>query len=281
MIVLSATTDNVQVVLSATVTTNQLQCMSVYRDIDATTYTPDKTVVNTNNTTDVNIVPAPASGYRRVVDYISVYNNDTTAKTVTIKFDANGTEYILAKVTLAPGERIEYADGIGFKTLTVDGAVKNTYNQGTNSPITGYSRVILAADVNSSATANAMTDVTGLQVPVTSGQRMWFRFLAWYTAPIATTGSRWSINGPTNSSLVYNSEYTLTATTSTRNICLSGYDLPAASNATSILTTGNIAEVEGIITPTANGNVVLRFASEVVSSLIVAKAGSFVDYGPC
>ncbi len=59
---------------------------------------------------------------------------------------------------------------------------------------------------------------------------------------------------------------------------LTAYGLPAASNLTSAVNTaGNMAIIEGVITPTANGNVQLRFASEVASSAITAKAGSYVE----
>jgi hypothetical protein len=114
MLVLTATTDNIQVVLGATVTTNQLQCVSAWRDVTTTTYTPGRTVTNTNNTTDVNIVPAPNSSTQRVVDLISVYNKDTVLQTVTIKFDDNGTEYIIWKGDVAVGGRVEYSEGEGF-----------------------------------------------------------------------------------------------------------------------------------------------------------------------
>lgn len=41
---------------------------------------------------------------------------------------------------------------------------------------------------------------------------------------------------------------------------------------------GNIATIEGYISPSANGTVIARFASEVASSAITAKAGSFVEF---
>jgi hypothetical protein len=55
---------------------------------------------------------------------------------------------------------------------------------------------------------------------------------------------------------------------------LVAYQLPAASNATSAVTTGNIATVWGIFTPSANGTLQLQFASEVANSAIIAKKGS-------
>ena len=114
MIILTETTDNIQVVLGSAVTTNQLQCMSVWRDVTSTTYTPGRTLSVTNNTSDVNIVPAPASSTQRVIDFLSVYNADTDSATVTIKLDANGTEYILYRDVIESGRTLNYADKVGF-----------------------------------------------------------------------------------------------------------------------------------------------------------------------
>lgn len=141
--------------------------------------------------------------------------------------------------------------------------------------------VVLAADVtNNNATANTIADVTGLSFPVTAGQRYKFKFVITYTAAATTTGSRWSINGPTVTLLNYRSDYSLTTISRTTNDGQSAYNLPAASNLSSaVVAAGNIAVIEGIITPSANGSVIARFASEVLSSAIVAKAGqSYVEY---
>lgn len=114
MLILSSTTDNLQVVLGGAVTTNQLRCVSSWRDITTTTFTPGRTVTNTNNTTDVNIVPSPAASTQRVVDLVNIYNSDTVSATVTIKFDDNGTEYILWSGTLVSGQTVFYQEGIGW-----------------------------------------------------------------------------------------------------------------------------------------------------------------------
>lgn len=115
MIVLSATTDNLQAVLSGASTTNPLNCISSWRDITTSAYTPGRTVVNTNNTTDVNVVPAPASSTQRVVDFVSIYNADTAQATITVKLDANGTEYVLFKADVVVGGRIEYTSESGWQ----------------------------------------------------------------------------------------------------------------------------------------------------------------------
>jgi hypothetical protein len=116
MIILSNTTDNLQIVLGGTITTNQLNVVTSWRDITTTDYTAGRTVVNTNNGTDVNIVPAPAASTQRVVDFISVYNADTADATVTIKFDANGTEYVIYKTVLGVGDTLRFIEGAGFST---------------------------------------------------------------------------------------------------------------------------------------------------------------------
>ncbi len=140
--------------------------------------------------------------------------------------------------------------------------------------------IILTADrVNNNGTANTIADVTGLSFPVASGITYHFKFFIVYTSAATTTGSRWCINGPTNTNLNYRSTYSLTSTTRTFNEGLSTYNVPAASNGSSATTGSNIAEIEGIITPNANGTVIARFASEILSSAITAKANlSYVQW---
>lgn len=138
--------------------------------------------------------------------------------------------------------------------------------------------VTLGSDVvNNNAIANTIADVTGLSFPVTNGTITRFVFTIIYNAAATATGSRWSINGPAFTLLGYSSRYSLTATSQTTNYA-NAYNIPAASNATSANTTGNIAIIEGIINPSANGTVIARFASEVLNSAITAKAGSTVEY---
>lgn len=278
MIILTETTDNLQLVLSGAITTNQLAIYTSWRDITTTGFTPGRTPSTSNNTTDVNIVPAPAASTQRVIDFISIYNRDTVNATVTVKLDANGTEYILIQVALAPTERVAFVEGEGWRVLASNGAVKQTYSSGTNPATSVIQNTILGSDVaNAEAVANTLTDVTGLSFAVTSGSMYWFRFVIPYTSAAATTGSRWSISGPGSPTfLAYKSAYTLSSTADTTNYA-TAYDLPAASNASSIAV-GNTCVIEGFIRPSANGTVVARFASEVTVSAITAKAGAIVFY---
>jgi hypothetical protein len=74
------------------------------------------------------------------------------------------------------------------------------------------------------------------------------------------------------------SEYSLTTTTTTRNANVQVFDSPAGCNATSATTTNNMCVMEGKFIPTANGTFIARFASEVLSSAITAKAGAVCYY---
>lgn len=178
MIVLTETTDSIQIVLDASVAANQVQCVTAWRDITTTAYTPGRTVAQSNNTTDATIVAAPASSTQRVIDFINIYNADTAAATVTLKLDANGTEYILWKGVLQPGDTLQYGDGVGFvvtrtyqsiKSFTVhgDAGVNFAMTNATNAErlagnasrhifivdLEGYTQVRLRANVQVGSTS--------------------------------------------------------------------------------------------------------------------------------
>lgn len=146
MIVLTETTDNLQAVLAGAITTNQLNCLASWRDVTTTAYTPGRTAINTNSTTDVNVVAAPASSTQRVIDFVSIYNADTVAAVVTVKLDANGTEYPIVKMTLAAGETLEYVDGAGW-------SVKST----------GYKPTLYVALHNDASANFTMTNATNAE----------------------------------------------------------------------------------------------------------------------
>jgi hypothetical protein len=139
----------------------------------------------------------------------------------------------------------------------------------------GMTHVILASDVtNSDVTANTLADVTGLSFAVISGNTYKFRFYVTYTAAINTTGSRWTITGPTATTISYIQQYNLDGV-SFQWASRTSYDAGnLSSGSTTTAGAANIAIVEGVITPSANGTVQLRFASEITASAITAKAGS-------
>lgn len=289
MIVLDTTNDKIQVVLGGTVTTNQLDCYAAWRDITTTTYVPGKNAPATNNTTDVDLVAAPAASTQRVVDYLSVYNRDTAAATVTIKHDLSATERILWKGLLLAGEKLEYVEGEGFQVFS-DAGIPKAVQVPVGAVYTAnlLNTTVLGSDVtNNNAVANTIADVTGLSFAVVAGETYWFRFVIRYTSAATATGSRWTINGPGSpTALAFKVEVPLIATVNSTDATSDShaiaYDTPATANATSPNNTapagGQIVTIEGFIKPSANGTVIARFSSEVASSAIIAKAGSFVNW---
>ena len=277
MIILTQTTDKIQVKLSGAVSTNQLHCYSVFRDTTTTGITPSRNVVLTNNTTAVDLVGSPSSSTQRNVEYLNVYNADTSSATVTFLFNDNGTTYEINVATLLPGEKVEYQSGIGFKVLDCFGSNKISIEYQPIPLTSGFTTVILGTDyTNSNATLNTLEDITGYSFPVTSGKTYWFRFQFLVTAALATTGHRVTINGPTTSDLSY---YTLliASTSSAGGYWSATYKLPSTTTATTPLT-GGMGYLEGIATFSANGTLIGRVASEVAGSGVTIKAGSVIYY---
>lgn len=277
MLLLTSTSDKIQVVTGSA---GDVDIHATWVDNASGTVTPGRTntgPITTAATTDV--VASPAASTQRNVQSLIIRNaHASVTNQITVRHTDGTTAVDVFRATLAADEVIQFLDGVGFQVLTSTGAVKTSQNQGANAPGGAQSSAVLAADVtNNNGTANTMQDVTGLSFPVTAGKKYRFRFEIHYTAAATTTGSRWSISGP-GGTMRYSSQYSLTSTSATFNEGLAAHDLPAASNASSAATGANLATVEGFYEASANGSVIARFASEIASSAIVAKAGSVVYF---
>lgn len=277
MILLASTADLLRIVTSAAIT---IDVHASWVDLNGSTVTPGRTNTAISTAATTTVVASPASSTYRTVKSLTVRNRHaSTAQDVTLNHTDGTTSVELIKVTLAAGECLHYHEAAGFWISDAFGRVKtNINNNGSGAAINALNLVVLASDVtNNNATANTIADVTGLSFSVTAGETYHFEFFIPYTSAATTTGSRWSVKGPGSPTLLnYTSQYTLTATSMTTNYA-TAYDIPAASNATS-LTAGNVAWIAGIIKPSANGTVIARFASEVASSAITAKAGALLKW---
>lgn len=279
MLILSNTTDKIQIYLGANVASSQLSCMSVYRDTTTTSIAPLRNVVNTNNTTLVDLVGSPASSTSRVVDYISVFNGDTQSAQVIIEFSDNGTLYTLFKSRIAPNERVEYQESSGFRVIsnTMSPKVFSSFNIPTDQTLNSF---VLVEDVtNFVSIANSVISVPNLKFTVQTGLRYWFRYFLVYTADATTTGSRWFLEGPSTAGLLSYQVFTsLTTTTQTSGIGASSWEYIQTSNATSASTGGNTAVIEGVGYFDLDGEVFLKFATEVALGTITLKKGSFLQF---
>jgi hypothetical protein len=287
MILLVNTSDVLQIVSTSTA---NLDVVAGYADHASGTITPGRSLTTIATATTTTIVAAPGSSTQRTVRFLTIRNRHaTTAQTVTLQLYNGSTAYEIYKVTLAAGETLVYDEAAGFNYISAIGKPMSAETGGGSvAAVNALNLSVLASDVvNNNATPNTIADVTGLSFAVTAGETYWFKFIIHYLAAATTTGSRWTINGPGSPTfLSYVNEWVLSAagTSGTDAITQNpgaAYDSPTASNATSAsaaATAGNLATIEGIIKPSANGTVIARFASEVASSAITAKAGSLVQW---
>lgn len=221
------------------------------------------TLISSATTTDI-CTAASNAFVGRQIETISIRNRDTASGDVTVKlFNGDNTTAEVYKVTLAGDAHAFYERNSSGWAVTP----ATTLNVAT--------ALSTVADVVNSA-ADTLADVTGLSFAVASGSVYKFRAIIPYTSAATTTGSRWTINGPSMTHISYTSRYTLTASAETFGY-YTALQQPAAANATS-LTTGNVAVVEGYFKPSAAGTAAIQFASEVNASAITALAGATLEY---
>ncbi|MCX6210905.1 MAG: hypothetical protein NTZ59_15720 [Bacteroidetes bacterium] len=168
MLILATTTDKIQVLLTSAITTNQLDCIATYKDISTTAYSGSSpTLVTTNNTTAVDLVPAPASNVQRIVDFISVYNADTANATVTVRINRNSSTGVLFRCTLATNELLLYVEGKGWNIHSSSGLSKQslTYD---NSNISSNPNYLINGGFQISQAATSATITAGTATPTAS-----------------------------------------------------------------------------------------------------------------
>jgi hypothetical protein len=109
---------------------------------------------------------------------------------------------------------------------------------------------------------------SGLSASIAARSVYKFEFFGVYSVASDAIGTRWTIDGPASEILAYRSQWALTAS-SESVYQSSAFNLPASPNASSAALLGNTVKIEGIIKPTANGTLQMRFASGGVSDVIL------------
>jgi hypothetical protein len=177
-------------------------------------------------------VGSPLTATQRIVDLINIYNKDTISQTVTVKFDANGTERILFKAVLASEEILTYCDGSGW-----------TIKNGLNS--TGY--VINVQALTSSPTDSqtvyfgtmpkapvTVADTSKVYIPKSGRIK---RAEIYCYSGTAGTAEAWSLYVRKNNTTDYLIA-TLSVTQSERKFQNSALDIPIAA--------GDYIEIKGV-----------------------------------
>lgn len=261
MLLLTATTDKLQLVTSEAVTVDvHASYMDHTLSSDNVEGGRQNTAITTATTTD--IVASPGSGVTRNVKTLHITNiHATSPVTVTVLYNQNGTTFTLHKVALAPGEMLEYADGVGFFVSK-------------QSTIVQYSKV--TSDLASYSTTPLVD--AGPAFDVFSGIYYRFKFLILYQAAATTTGIRVSVAIPSVTRFAATASLPVsTAADGTANIFrghITSSDDAVIGTGTPAANVDHIGEVEGIIVPSADGTIRLRYASELTTSAVTLRAGT-------
>jgi hypothetical protein len=268
MLLLTATTDKIQLVTSAAVTVDvHASWMDHTLATDNVEGGRTNTAITTATTTD--IVPVPGSGVTKNVKTLHIRNKHASTQVdVTVLFDQNGTDFELFKATLRAGETLEYVEGIGFfVTASAIALFKETRR--------------VTSDVINATTSFA--DITGLTFAVVAGKQYSFHGFLMHNENATTTGARWGIGGVAMTAMrmgtlgvaVYTSVDAVTA----RGGALATAVDTSPAGATGVGTTQvNTDIINGWFNPSASGTLAFRFQSEVaVAAGVTVKAGSWVE----
>jgi hypothetical protein len=170
-LVLDTTTKTIKVVMSGAATTTNPDFTASFADNNGTTFIEAASDGALTGASDATVVSAPASGYRRVIKKIFIENKDTAAVTITVKYDNNGTQRNIVKVTLQVGDTWS-TDG----TYDTNGALKQTLGSvnlnsvtGTLAVANGGTGVTTSTGTGSTVLSTSPTLVTPLLGTPTSG----------------------------------------------------------------------------------------------------------------
>jgi hypothetical protein len=123
--ILDSVTKSLELLLGAAATANAMPVVVDYVDMTTTTTLSGSSDTQSNGTTVVTILAAPAASTQRKVNSISVYNADTVSSTVTIRLNNNTTLRNLISVTLQVGDTIGFTDVNGWYLLDSNGNLKS------------------------------------------------------------------------------------------------------------------------------------------------------------
>jgi hypothetical protein len=179
--ILDSASKTIQISLSSSVSATQLACIAAWADITATSFTAGSSDTQTNGTSVVSLVGAPATSTQRQIKYLSVYNADTASATVTITLNDSSTLRPIIKVTLLPGYSLQFREsgwqvfdtfGSQLQTSQVSAAGgTNQIQYNTGGALAGSSNLIWSSTSNAvvlGGTAPALQIATTTTTPVTA-----------------------------------------------------------------------------------------------------------------
>jgi len=268
MLLLTATTDKLQLVTSIAADVDvHASVMDHTLSTDNVEGVKQNTAITTATTTD--IVASPASGVVRNVKTLHIQNKDTADTTdVTILYDQNATDFQMFKATLAPGDTLEYIEGVGFFKTTSSVALLDR---------------TLRVTANRVNATTSFADIADLAWPVIAGKHYTILMNFYITNDAATTGSRFGIGGVAMTAMRLgeigvnvNSVGTADEAEFQTGALATAVDVSPSGNTTIGSTAAHISIISGWFNPSASGTLACRFQSEVaVANGVTVLQGSW------
>lgn len=151
-LILPSTSDVLRVVTSAAVS---VDACADWMDYATSTVTPGATLTNISTATTTTIIAAPAASTQRNVKAVTIRNKDASLSTdVTVQRYNGTTAYEVIKITLAAGDLLEFAEGVGWFKVP--------------NPVTAPNPGVLTAD--QSIGASVTNYITNSDLRVSSGR---------------------------------------------------------------------------------------------------------------
>lgn len=200
--ILNTTTKKIQAKLGGAPATANPDFIVSYADNDGSVFTEGVNDGALNGTTEVDICPAPASTFRRVIKNITIFNRDTASVTLTIYFNNNGTQRVIFSGPVASGSTWTTDVTQGIKGDTGDtgatGPANTLYDESDGATVTfnidtngGIQRVVLGDNRTLALTiSNNRAFVLTLKQDGTGSRTVtWFSGISWAggSAPVLTT----------------------------------------------------------------------------------------------
>lgn len=199
----------------------------------------------------------------------SIVNVDTTSSRVTIgAVDTTGVLLVLDTKTSA-GDPTGVEGGMYYN----DSLNRFRCYEGSAWRNCAPSKLHVSSDVSSTDATN-WADITGLTMSVNSGETYMFACFLTYTTAATTTAIHLSVNGPASPTALDYAVDASTSSTARHNSAQTTYDT-VTNSGTGGGATRLPVQINGTITPSANGTLAFRLKSEVGSSAVTIKRGSY------
>lgn len=164
--------------------------------------------------------------------------------------------------------------GVDVLPIVVDPAGTPATRKVTKDDLGIPRRVRLTSNTASNTTVTLST-VTGLALPVEAGNFYQFKFFVLHSSTVTTTGIVLALEVPANNT--FGAVIDVSQSTNNAIAIIRGHVTTSNQSVTGLGTpviTRSMSVIEGFINPTANGNVQVRWASEVSGQGVTVLAGS-------